>query len=470
MVGRIKVKDTPLSRAQSSGATTGKWGIGGKTIGGFSKDASGKITTFGSTFGGMSAKKGGASKPKPKPKPKPPKPKPSVRARVVIPTGRAIEEEDEEVGKRIERKITTLEQTPETKPKETPGKSKLFTDVKTGRPSGLSIGGKTFFGLKPEEIERIIKGELDRLETLGEFKKLNDLEEEIIENPEAFGLNPAEAQEIIDEEPGVEPGGDEERNAIGRFADRLLGRTDLDDTQRQIIESAFVDEFGFGMPGLSETEAEARERELGEAGRTTGVLGLGALATPGAIGGAVAGLRGARGIPKISTYKEGARTDRAITRLSQTFKQDEESIRRILKNRKLDIEIGKLAQNSFPLAKVGKFAFKFALGIAGAEAFVGTWYALDNVISGETILLRDTVSDVQWGNQNPARAYEIFDRAQEDIDYAKSFVLSATRHNPFLIWPLGKLYRNGLIAQQEMIDVQRERLDIYAAQFTPRGF
>ncbi len=67
---------------------------------------------------------------------------------------------------------------PEVKPPE------VFRDPETGRLSGITIGGKTYLGLGPEDVERIAAGERKRVAVpegaieVGEARRLEDIERE----------------------------------------------------------------------------------------------------------------------------------------------------------------------------------------------------------------------------------------------------------------------------------------------------
>lgn len=156
------------------------------------------------TGGGSAQPEAKIGKAIPTPKPKPPKPKPS-KPQFFPTTGRdsrpaRTPEEEEE-----ERRRKGLKE-PKPAPKDLTKTPEVFRDVRTGQLSGIEAGGKTFFGLNPADVRKIMEGDLKRLQELQAFgltpeeSQRQVLKERIMENPEEFGLTPAEAQEITTEE------------------------------------------------------------------------------------------------------------------------------------------------------------------------------------------------------------------------------------------------------------------------------
>jgi len=168
------------------------------------------------------------------------------------------------------------------------------------------------------------------------------------------------------------------------------------------------------------------------------------------------------GYKRLFTKRTAAEIDEGVARIAEQFGLKESTVRKSIAKRDFNKEVSKLLTEPAGKKLLTKATIKAGGTIVVADAVIATWYALDNIISGTSILMRDTANDVIFG-ENPrkdvVRGREVFDEAQRNVDFAKSYVNSARIRNPLLWWPLGKLYKQGLEAQQFQIDQQRERME-----------
>lgn len=164
---------------------------------------------------------------------------------------------------------------------------------------------------------------------------------------------------------------------------------------------------------------------------------------------------------RISKIQRIAAQEKSIQKIMKSFKIGRKGAEKISKEyarMKKPAVIRQLTDISNN--KLMKKGVKIGGLILVADAMMALWYSVDNIISGHSLLLRDTVGDVQFNGLPVEEAQRTFSEAQEDIDAAKEFVTTSTIVNPLLWWPLGKFYRRGIEAQQFQIDSQRNRLDL----------
>lgn len=247
-------------------------------------------------------------------------------------------------------------------------------------------------------------------------------------------------------------------------------------------ERAILTKFLIGPRPRPPTEEEAAQGG-------TGIPGTGVAPIPGLAAGNVAGsLLTGTGQGAATAVRIGLRTAGRSLRVSpkQKIIARERSLQSIMRKTKVPRqqaeEISKIYEranrtklhrlldpfnlrNASTIQKItvvgGVMTISGSLGIA-------SWYALDNIISGTSVFLRDVVNDVSRGNGTYEEAITIFDEHQDDIDRAKLFVTTASIINPGA-WPIAFFYINGVKQQQNLIDGQRDRLENFRGANTSQG-
>ena len=192
-------------------------------------------------------------------------------------------------------------------------------------------------------------------------------------------------------------------------------------------------------------------------------LGVAAGAARGVGAAALGAGRTAAKIPKFANvFKKTSdiKAAAASNRIGTAYGQDPTKILSAITKSKMKQEIAKAASPASwkPL----KTALKFGATVITLEAMIPVWYALDNMISGTSILLRDTAQNLKFSDKTPEQienAQRIYQEAQENVDFWKSTVTRITGHNPYLIFGLGKMYRQGLEDSQFIIDENRAIVD-----------
>jgi len=77
------------------------------------------------------------------------------------------------VAEQLKRTAAQPEPAVQPKPNPTPEINRVFTDVKTGQPSGFEVGGKTYFGATPQEITQTEQNLQARAEPIKQLQAIN---------------------------------------------------------------------------------------------------------------------------------------------------------------------------------------------------------------------------------------------------------------------------------------------------------
>lgn len=320
----------------------------------------------------------------------------------------------------------------------------------TNRPSGGLVGGTKF--------DEFRQGEKEAKGTSPSKARAEVAAENLAETARIKGLPGAEelrAKSKRELQGRVDAAVESTREQRAR-RDAILAEqqaTEEDDGQESLREV-------LGIKEGSKTDVAVR-----------GAIGVAGLATGG--GAALAGVKGAKLLGtagkslRVSPIQKIFAREKTIASIRRKFmvrgkllpRKSAENIADIYEKQKKS----KLGQFLDPLSPRNLKSTKGIIGLGGVASVahaggIAAWYAVDNIISGESIFLRDTVNDVIAGRDTYDNAINTFEIAQQDIDKAENFVNVNTRINP-LLWPVGKFYRNGLQAQQRIIDGHRARLE-----------
>ena len=208
------------------------------------------------------------------------------------------------------------------------GQPEVFRDPRTGRVSGVTLpDGRTFLGLSPDDVQRILSGEAQRLATpegavdIGQRARQQQAQQQ-------FGAQPliAELRQDILDQPSLKPEGvplvDQfgvpQIVGLGNFAtgvlEKVTGKTFGRTTSQELLEQNPVLSRIFGGAILG---VEALSIAYGGVAGLTSVLRLRAVATltakvtasTGAVGGVlglgVAGLGAFKGVESITSLSGG---------------------------------------------------------------------------------------------------------------------------------------------------------------------
>ena len=113
-------------------------------------------------------------------------------------------------------------------------------------------------------------------------------------------------------------------------------------------------------------------------------------------------------------------------------------------------------------ASIAKTGFKVAGTVAGADVLV-TWYALDNVITGQKFFIKDVLSGLESGAITPEEALKTLKDSKETRETAINLVNQSAILNP-LLWPFRELIMTGVSADEETIAFLEYRIEQIAAQ------
>ena len=153
---------------------------------------------------------------------------------------------------------------------------------------------------------------------------------------------------------------------------------------------------------------------------------------------------GAKAITTFFGTANKANKARSVANTANAFGKSTSSVQKLVDKALLNKEVAKIAAAKSPAqfaAKMGKWVLG---GVAGADILV-SWYALDNVITGQKFFLNDLLSGVQGRTVTPEAAEEAIDESQATRDKARSFINLSTRINP-LLWAFRSLIMTGINA------------------------
>lgn len=192
------------------------------------------------------------------------------------------------------------------------------------------------------------------------------------------------------------------------------------------------------------------------------------------IGGAVKGLisRLFGGAAKTATTKVTANaaakgffnsknpaSQASINRVANGFGKTQSSIAKMVEEQALKKEIFKIAQESAtgPKAlKLAKTGLKIGVGVSGTDILV-SWYALDNVISGQKFYVSDLADGVRFGTVTPEEANAAVQESRDTRNQALDFINKSATFNPAL-WPFKKLIEAGVVGDERSIKLKENEL------------
>ncbi|MCH7831805.1 MAG: hypothetical protein IIC55_02930 [Proteobacteria bacterium] len=258
-------------------------------------------------------------------------------------------------------------------------KKKIFRDVKTGRPSGITRGGRTFLGLSPEDVDVIAKD------------TRSPTDEEIKEKNKQLDAEESEVKSTLKLKPLGQTKEDGEKGFFGKTVEKVKEISDK-----------------FNLEKASGEEIQTGTIPIGPAGLFGGGAAAGIKAGPSI---AEKGTEKAITFSSFLTknYKNLDKADnilkveRSIQRLQKTFKIDRSAAIKIgkefgtLKKKDMIQLLGKPNANALktPLKTVGKIA----AGLVGADTLI-SWLSVDNIIQGAAIFARDTASHKSHSDQH----------------------------------------------------------------------
>lgn len=121
--------------------------------------------------------------------------------------------------------------------------------------------------------------------------------------------------------------------------------------------------------------------------------------------------------------------------------------------------------DQFTIKQIAKAGLSFALkhkaavgAITGGQA-LATWYAVDNIATGASILSRDVATNVRFGNLSLEEGKEILDAAETDATFARRTAKVLVGSNP-LLWPFYPIIARGSIVANRQIQFQKRILGI----------
>ncbi len=122
----------------------------------------------------------------------------------------------------------------------------------------------------------------------------------------------------------------------------------------------------------------------------------------------------------------------------------------------------KLFVESMTNASLSKQGLGVVGTVAGTDVLV-TWYALDNVITGQKFFVNNIRGGMEEGTINSAEARELLEESQATRDRALSLVNTSTTLNPLLM-PFRNLIMTGVEADNAAIDLVVQQIAVAGAQ------
>ncbi len=224
------------------------------------------------------------------------------------------------------------------------------------------------------------------------------------------------------------------------FDDSFLGRLD-----------AFVAKIPGGqlLQGLGE-----QERGRLEAG---GVQGSAVPFAQAGTFGAILGL-GKKSVTSVAKTSYTKAQEASISKISQTFNMGRDKVTKIIDKKLLTQAVDK-ALKTGSIKDLAKKTSKWLLGgVAGADMLF-TWFALDNVISGQKFFIGDIAKSVSDGSLSPANAQKALEGSKETRDTAIAFIEISAIVNPIL-WPFRKLILGGVEGQTAANDLAQDNAQL----------
>ena len=152
-------------------------------------------------------------------------------------------------------------------------------------------------------------------------------------------------------------------------------------------------------------------------------------------------------------------TKKSIARVAKAFGRDLEDLTAMVEHRALSKEITNIVTKATTGAKAMKLiktGLKIGAGIAGTDVLV-SWYAMDNIISGQKFYVKDLADGVRYKTIDPAEALDAMQDSKETRQTAIDFVSKSATLNPTL-WPFKKLIETGLVGDERSIVLNENEL------------
>ena len=316
-------------------------------------------------------------------------------------------------------------------------KKKIFRDVKTGRPSGITRGGRTFLGLSPEDVDVIAKD------------TRSPTDEEIKEKNKQLDAEESEVKSTLKLKPLGQTKEDGEKGFFGKTVEKVKEISDKFNLEKASGEEIQTGTIPIGPAGLFAGGAAAGIKagpSIAEKG-TTKAITFSSFLT--------------KNYKNLDKADNILKVERSIQRLQKTFKIDRSAAIKIgkefgtLKKKDMIQLLGKPNANALktPLKTVGKIA----AGLVGADTLI-SWLSVDNIIQGAAIFARDTASAVTFGGLDPQSGLDALDETQESVNIANDYVTKFTEVRP-TYWIFGRQIKAAAAIGNNAIELQRFNIE-----------
>lgn len=154
------------------------------------------------------------------------------------------------------------------------------------------------------------------------------------------------------------------------------------------------------------------------------------------------------GIKKVTTKAQ----DKSITKIANRFGKSEEWVRKKFQGKLADKAMNEAIKEMTvkQIVTLGIAGTGLGAAISGVDSMYN-WYALDNIMSGTTIIARDYVDMVQFGGMDAQEAIDLIEARKETMEIARNKVEISAKWNP-ASWAVGKLLTSGMDLSQEQIN------------------
>lgn len=177
----------------------------------------------------------------------------------------------------------------------------------------------------------------------------------------------------------------------------------------------------------------------------------------------VAAAKSSMGI--ISGIKAAIRT-RSISNLASKTGMSVAEITKIITKAELKGGVTGII-NSMSAKSLASQVVKYGLIVGGTAGMI-SWYAMDNIITGQKFYLKDILEGVESGAINPVDARNAAFQNKKTMDTAIDFLDKATIINP-LLWPFRNLIMTGVEADEEANDLRLDAINVAAGEAESKG-